>query len=261
MAWKKSPIKISNEDKLKIVLFHNSHKNSSENDRKNHPQIALTPSLEEINQSENVLKMISKSLFDDDNDHIGEDNIDIDHHRQELSDDEWIGIEGIDEDVTLHSPEVDPPPYLPKSKEEMNIDRLMSTIPQNHITSPELSQFQNFLSSIEDSFPGESHQFPISRMRNDVFAAYLKKKVTLPLDILELTLRSTNNSSRKVFSEQNHSSILISNDQESAREGHVENQSSTIDLNMKHMRCMYLKSTGWKEVSPERLRDQLNGNL
>jgi hypothetical protein len=173
MTWKKSPIKISNEDKLKIVSFENC----PDHEKKRESTIGEMNSNHD-SDSENVLKMISKSLFDDDNDHIEEKNIDFDHHHhQELSDDEWIGVEGIDEAVTLHYPEVDPPPYLPKLEEDINIDQLILSLNQNQVSSQKLSDFQNFLSSIEESFPGEPQQFPISKMRNDVFSAYLRKKV------------------------------------------------------------------------------------
>jgi hypothetical protein len=174
MTWKKSPIKISNEERLKIVSFDNSHNDHTQSGKISIQTAALT---EEMNHSENVLKMISKSLFDDDNDHIEEKNLDfVSYH--ELSDDEW-SVQGrdVDDAVTLHYPEVDPPPYLPKVEEDINIDQLIISMTQTHVTSPKLSDYQDYLSAIEELHPGEPPQFPISKMRNDVFSAYLKKKV------------------------------------------------------------------------------------
>jgi hypothetical protein len=171
MTWKRSPLKISNEEKFRIISL---------------PQQRVDMPTEEWkgssdHHSENELQRITRSLFDDDNDHGGDDqdvrhdDLDYDSSQEYMND--WkIDIDGI----TLESPEVQPPPPARNKFDDANVDQLILSISKRHILVPSLSEFHDFLSSIEKSFPSapQENQIPVKSMRNETLVAYLRTKVS-----------------------------------------------------------------------------------
>jgi hypothetical protein len=180
MTWKKSPLKISNEEKFRIISLSQSRKEEEED---------VDPRKRRVlsdQNSENYLQRITRSLFDDDNDHSGNQDPDDDSTAHNLGYDsseeymnDWkINVEG----VTLDSPEVHPPPPVITKFDETNVDELIFSISQRHTPLlPSFSEFHQFLSSIEKSFPHTSpaeNQIPVKTMRNDTLAAYIRTKVS-----------------------------------------------------------------------------------
>lgn len=197
--WKNSPVKvIQNEKKINIESDYQLNNINISNK-------IVFPSQSDY---QNILKQVSNSLFDDDNDHNSsintetnyENNENNENHEKNNNDSinsfqsittyeeeeqeeeeenlpEFIGME---ENISINLPKFEPPPYLPHEKNnEQNIDQMISSIPQNSIHYPSLDTFTQYLSLIEESYPTKfQDQIYPNALTADILASQIKKKVS-----------------------------------------------------------------------------------